>query len=899
MTTNSSKHNTLENQHQTPPTPKTISRLNRWYKDVSAKGLAYVVKPSLLGDLPDLTDGESSDGLTFYVLDEYSRANSLMLASKTDSLGLPNALHAVRTKAIDESSALIFLKHRRATKNQKVSPRLVRLIKAWLENQSLDIRLVPVTVLWGRAPDKEDSLFKLLMADEWRVPSLGKQLFNIGVMGRDSHVQFYNPKSLSMLIADAKAALESETDITRLSQEALAEQLALHIEIRLKGYLTKQRTSILGPDMSDRRNISGSILTSRQVQEAIEQKALETGKSIASVKKEALGYIDEIASDYSHSVVRVFDRFLTWLWTQLYDGVEVRHFERVRKLAPDYQIIYVPCHRSHMDYLLLAYVIYMRGLRVPYVAAGANLNIPILGELLRSGGAFFMRRSFRDNALYKAVFKAYFDSMMARNTPLEYFVEGGRSRSGRLLAPKYGLLAMTINSYLQNPAKPVVFIPAYLSYERIMEGATYIGELKGKSKESENLLSLIKTARRIERIFGTVHLSFGEPLYLDKFLDKFNIPNPRLADSQPQASDDEINAMITNIGVKIMQHINRAAVVNPVSLIALVLLSTPKAALDESLCLTQLDLYQRIAGLLPYDDDTFVTPLTPQQMLDYAKQLKLIERTPHILGDMIKVADKQAPLLNYFKNNILHVFILPSLVMALIQRNGRINKADLFEMVALIYPFLQAELFLKYALRNIESVLDKVIAALVSAGLLNDDGQTVSAPLGNTEAAQQVAVLASPAEQSLERYFMAIYLLNEQGSGKLTKEQAVELCYLLGGRLAVLYTEDSPDLFDKALFTSFINTLIRLGYVTTGAPHADVNIDGGDTPNQMTQAQIAPTSDRADFLQFDKRLRRIAAYARFVLNPEMMHLIRNVAKLSQDDINSVTAPSKGKAGKAS
>ncbi|MDO5650954.1 MAG: glycerol-3-phosphate 1-O-acyltransferase PlsB, partial [Moraxella sp.] len=505
--------------------------LKKWYKSLSAKGLSLIVKPDVLGDTPVITETA-----TFYVLDEYSRANSLLLESQTQSSGLPNALQSVQTQGIDESSAMIFLKHRRADKRQKVSPRLLRLIKACLADKTLSVKLVPTTIFWGRAPDKEESLLKLLMADEWRVPSISKQLFNIGVLGRDSFVQFFDTKDLQTLIADAQTQLADRPN--NVSFDARAEQIAMVIEARIKGYLTKQRTSILGPDMSDRRNIAGSVLNSPQVQSAIEDKARSTSKSIPALKKEAKHYIDEIASDYSHSVVRVFDHFLTWLWTQLYDGVEVRHFERVRTLAPDHQIIYVPCHRSHMDYLLLSYVIYTRGLRIPYVAAGSNLNIPMLGEILRSGGAFFLRRSFKDNPLYGAVFKEYFYSLMQRNTPIEYFVEGGRSRSGRLLAPKLGMLAMTVQSYLRKPAKPVVFIPTYISYERIMEGATYIGELKGKPKESENLLGVIKTARKIERIFGTVHLSFGEPLYLDNFLTKFDVANPRLIDDNAPNTDN-------------------------------------------------------------------------------------------------------------------------------------------------------------------------------------------------------------------------------------------------------------------------------------------------------------------------------------------------------------------------
>lgn len=814
------------------------NRLPSPYRRASAKGLSLAVKPTVIGEVPELDPSIP----TFYVIRSYSRSNSLLVGMQTDVLGLPSALAEVRADGIHETSAMIFLRDRRSDAVNGKVPRLERLIAACLANPQLQVQLVPVTILWGRAPDKEDSLFRLLMANEWAVPSKTKQLFNIGVMGRDTFVRFSEPKDLQSLIRDAQAGVGDDLTTT--------------IAMRLKGYLDKQRTSIVGPDLSDKRNIAGAILSSPVVVDAIEKHAAETGKSIAAVKAEAQGYLDEITSDYSHSVVRFFDHFLTWLWTHLYDGVEVRHFERVRALAPDYQIVYVPCHRSHIDYLLLSYVIYKRGLRIPHIAAGENLNIPILGEILRRGGAFFMRRSFKGNALYSTVFKEYVHSLMQRQAPIEYFIEGGRSRSGRLLPPKLGMLAMTVNSHLREPAKPVVFIPTYISYERIMEGATYVGELKGKPKESENLLGLLKTARKIERIFGTVHLAFGEPLYLNDFMAKFDVAIQDGSDENTAKT----HAMVQNLAVKVMQNINKAAVVNPVSLLALVLLSTPNAALDEAQCLEQIKLYQHIAQALPYDPDTYVTDMTPKEILEYGIKLKLIERTPHILGDMIRVADKQAPLLSYFRNNILHVFIIASFLAALVQRNGRIHRDRLDGVTELLYPFLQSELFLKMALRNIADHVHQVLNLLIEQGVIVDLGQgVVGSPEGNSQAYQKLIVLASPAQQSLERYFMALTLLSEQGSNRLNTEQVVNLCYVLGQRVSVLHADDLPDMFDKALFTSFIDTLVRVGYVT---------ID-----------------DKTGLLSFDERIDKIAEHAKFVLHPDMMQLLRHTASLSADELS--------------
>ncbi|MEZ7519327.1 glycerol-3-phosphate 1-O-acyltransferase PlsB [Psychrobacter sp. MES7-P7E] len=879
--------------------PYSNAPINQLYRKLSGQMLDIAVKPKLLGELPEFDNDDQT--LRFYVLQDYSRSNSILIDLQTQEHNLPPALVGVNDAAhnIKENAAIIFLNHPSA-KDSQLSPRLSRLVSAVLQYPELKVRLVPVSILWGRAPEKEDSLFKLLTADNWQDPSITKQLFNIGVMGRDTFVQFHPPQDLRTIINDnlkgdvegpatfdsvatdalkadltAADSLDTEstatnsddaTDAAQIPNYALVasadsnRELVRMLQQQLSIYLDKQRASMLGPDLSDRRNLVDKLVYSPAIKHAIEMEAAEKGTSVREARSQARGYANEMVNDYSHSIIRGFYKFLTWLWTQLYDGVEVHHFERVRDLATDYELIYVPCHRSHVDYLLLSYVIYKRGLSIPYVAAGDNLDVPVLGPLLRGAVAFYIRRSFRGNALYTAVLREYMHTLITRNTPIEYFIEGGRSRSGRLLPPKMGMLAMTVHSQLRQTNKPVVFIPTYIGYERIMEGGTYVGELKGKPKESESLIGLLKVGRKIERIFGNVHLSFGTPLHLSDFMTKFDVPaNSLPSDRTDSLLDEKTSAMVDNIGVKVMQHINKAAVVTPVSLLSLVLLSAPKAALDENICREQIALYQGLAQQLVYSEDTVITDMTPQQIIDYGIKLKLIERTPHILGDIIQVAGKQAALLSYFRNNILHVFILLSFLSALVARNGRIKRSRLDSIAEQLYPFLQSELFLYYPAHGLADTLNKKVDNLLSHGLIVDLGDdTLSVPESNSKHYQQLQVLATPVGQSLERYFMTLALLAQQGSGNLTENEVVDLCHLLGQRLSVLYADDIPDFFDRALFTSFISALTRLDYLQK--------------------------DDETGILTFDHRINDIAHHAKYVLTPDMMQILQQVASLDEEEI---------------
>jgi glycerol-3-phosphate O-acyltransferase len=476
------------------------------------------------------------------------------------------------------------------------------------------------------------------------------------------------------------------------------------------------------------------------------------------------------------------------------------------------EIIYVPCHRSHMDYLLLSYAIYRKGYAVPHVAAGINLNLPVIGRFLRMGGAFFLRRTFKGDALYAAVFAKYLGFMMARGHQLEYFIEGGRSRTGRLLSPRTGMLSMTVRAYLRDPKRAVVFMPVYFGYERIVEGRTYIGELSGAAKEKESVLGLLKAVVSVLRSkLGKVHVNLGQPISLEELLCRHNPEWRRAASEDPELRPGWINDAVGDLATRINIEINAAAAVTPINLVAMAILATPRQALAEGDLRRQVELYQRLLREAPYGPLVTITTDSGDEMVRYAEAMGMLERQKHPLGDIMRMNAENAVLATYYRNNILHLFAMPSLLACCFMSNTAMRTADIHRLVWRVYPYIAAELFLRWDEASVSVVADSLLDSFTKLNLLhtNADRSEWQRPASTSLEAIRLSVLAQATIQTVERYYLAIALLLQAGSGSITQEALEQRCHLMAQRMSVLYGLNSPEFFDKSLFRNFIDLLRR------------------------------------------------------------------------------------------
>jgi glycerol-3-phosphate O-acyltransferase len=749
-----------------------------------------------------------------YVLENESRTDIAVLDNACAALGIPKPEQCF---ALVRQGAFLGARRRR------FAPRLLlQLAELAGREPSFDLDLIPVAIYLGRAPGKEQSLWRLLFAEDWVLLGRFRKLLNVLFNGRNTVVYFGEPIALREALAD----LPPQRGVRRAMRA-------------LRAGFRAQRASTIGPDLSHRRTMVAHIMRTQAVRHAVraemsarlerarglrgraqarQQRRARRRAVLLTARKDAM----EIAANYSQTFITIMASVLSRLWTRLYDGVDFEHVEKLHDIGDGAEIIYVPCHRSHMDYLLLSYVIYRKGFAVPHVAAGVNLNLPVVGHFLRKGGAFFLRRSFKGDALYSVVFSKYLGFMMARGHPLEYFIEGGRSRTGRMLAPRTGMLSMTVRSYLREPNRPVVFMPVYFGYERIVEGRTYIGELSGAPKQKESVLGLIRSLSVLRSKFGTVHVNLGEPIVLDALLAKYN---PGWRDAPGALGREDAGSppgwiveAINELAARIISGINAAAAVTPINLAAMALLATPRQALGEADLVRQVELYRDLMREAPYSPLVTVTAQSGAEMVRYAESMGMLERQGHPLGDILRMTAERAILATYYRNNVLHLFAIPSLLACCFLSNARMRTVDLQRMVWRVYPYIKAELAMRWTEEEIGSVVDRLLEAMARLNLLegNEDSSEWRRPPPASVEAFQLSLLAEATIQTIERYYLVVALLLQAGSGTISQEALEERCHLTAQRMSVLYGLNSPEFFDRTLFRHFIELLRRRNVIAAG-----------------------------------------------------------------------------------
>ena len=515
------------------------------------------------------------------------------------------------------------------------------------------VYIVPVMVSYGRRREKAQKTFLEILLGMKENPGMLRRTITFLRHSKKGKILCSKPVDLSEILEKNKGKS--------------LETISYNIRRELIERIDNEKRIIFGPVLKSRDELMETVLRDTYMIKWMEEAAVSGPKNFKTVTREAKKYLHEIAADFNEIYIEIFYKLLTWLWNNIYDGIVVdsKGLAEVKEISKRMPFVIIPCHRSHIDYLLLHYVMELNAIQLPFIAAGANLNIWPLGTIFRNCGAFFIRRSMQGQDLYQAVLSKYLKVLLKEGFPLEFFIEGGRSRTGKMVMPKYGLLSMIIQAYQEGISDDLALIPVYIGYDKIIEEKAYLQELGGAPKKPEKILDLLKTSNILRKRFGSVYVNIGEPILLKSYMASLEKPYDSMVVEERQR-------LYREIGHEIVTEINKTSVITPFSLTACGLLCHYRRGIAHKELMAICNAFY---DWLSHNGAKFAATFANKERA-IEDALGLIEQY-HLMARMgieeedqdddieeivYSVPDEKRPNLEYYKNNILHFFTAYSFV---------------------------------------------------------------------------------------------------------------------------------------------------------------------------------------------------------------------------------------------
>jgi glycerol-3-phosphate O-acyltransferase len=446
----------------------------------------------------------------------------------------------------------------------------------------------------------------------------------------------------------------------------VARQAALALE-RAERRLRGQRYKVP-------RFVHEDILASPSFRGGVDRLARELSRGEAEVAAQATRDLREIAATHSRFVIDLGAQLIRWLYTRAYG--ETLHYDRkqlegVYALAQRHPVVFLPTHKSNLDHLVLQYALYENGLPPNHTAGGINMNFLPIGPLIRRSGVFFIRRSFKDDPVYKFVLHQYIDFLLEKRFPLEWYIEGGRSRSGKLLPPRFGLLAYVVDAYLRAKCEDVFLIPVSIAYDQIQDVGDYVAEQRGAAKRRESFGWFVGMVRALRRRSGDIHIRFGEPLALRKAL------GPPARAGSPES--DDASLAIQKLAFEVSVRINRETPITPASMATLALLGAGDRALsveETRAALADLSELVRRRNLPTTDSLDLDSAEGVRRALDALVASGVVTRYADGPEAVYAIGPEQHLAAAYYRNTIIHFFVNGAIAELALVRAGEEGVSD-------------------------------------------------------------------------------------------------------------------------------------------------------------------------------------------------------------------------------
>lgn len=623
-----------------------------------------------------------------------------------------------------------------------------------------NIRIVPIQFLYDKHPEKtQRSFFDFLFGEKSCPGTLRKFLLFLMNYKKSPQAKFGTAISLQEFVQETASVNEQQR----------AEKLLGTIEENL----SIERARITGPKLVAKEAIIDEILRDPQFTMALEELALETKGTFNDISAKARQYLNEIAADVNYSYVHLVALVLNYLWDNIYDGVVIKHdqLNRIREIAGKNPIVLVPMHRSHIDYLLISHIFYNHNITFPHVCAGNNMNFWPIGRLVRKCGGFFIRRRLAGNHLYKESLFSYIKTLLKKSHCIEFYIEGTRSRTGKMLKPKFGILSQILRTHHEGACDDILFVPIAINYDQIIEQKSYRAESRGEEKKKENAAELAKVSRVISKKYGKVYIEFAPHLSLNDYLKEKNIDT-----KQPFS---EMKTVVEDFGYHLTYLMNKAAIVTPVSLVALAIMSFHHRTftLDEIIDRIHvfkdyLDYKEVVYSDLIYYSDRWAF----NEALTLLKNKGLIREMKSFEGTFYTVENQNLVHLDYYKNNILHFFVS---ITCFFKTLSMVKNGDTITMNEIVRRYERLKMvftedFTFSSREPLENHLRRVMVYCESRGLIttDDDFRTITRAL-TPESKQESRMFSCLLDNFLESHLITLRYLKTQSLENVEKTHII------------------------------------------------------------------------------------------------------------------------------
>ena len=398
------------------------------------------------------------------------------------------------------------------------------------------------------------------------------------------------------------------------------------------------------------RYVAANLMASTSYNEALDTLSAESGIAKAQLVKDAKGYLDEMVSRPSMFWLDVYARFNKFCLGLGYEAEIVcdqEVVEKLRQIVREYPSMLLWTHKTYLDGMVLPKLLYDNDFPMPHMFGGANLNFPGLGFLLHRSGTIFIRRSFQDNELYKMTLRHYVGYLMGKRFPMNWAFEGTRSRLGKLMPPRYGLLKYVLEACDATDARDIHIIPISISYDLIRDVEEYATEQTSHGKGAESLRWLIGYLRSLTRPMGKIYVDIGEPVVLNKAPD----PDDRLA--------------LSKIAFEVAVEANHVTAITFPSLATMSLLGAAPKALTEKEVVADLNALLRWANAR----DIRVSKDFNLTFADHISSLlgimlnegivTLYDEGPEVVYG---IGLNQHTVASYYRNTVIHFFVNKAII---------------------------------------------------------------------------------------------------------------------------------------------------------------------------------------------------------------------------------------------